>query len=167
KESRYSNPLSRILSSSSRFHSDSGYWGLSSLVSFILTENECLVEVVARELQVGFERNYGVYGWTRVCFEDHHNRPIVCHSLSILLDCRGVSEQHVPPRICQRRLPGRRSDNGDARDPTCPRFHLKSNVHAEEAWREEIRRDFFRCRSFRSEGQDVGRGDDEACLRER
>src|SRR5438445_11897450 len=68
KQSRYSNPLSRILSSISRFHSDSGYWGLSSLVSFILTENHCLVEVVARELQVGFERNYGIYGWTRVCF---------------------------------------------------------------------------------------------------
>ena len=60
--------LSLILSFRSGFYSKSGYWRLLSLVSFILTENHCLVEVVARELQVGFERNYGIYGWTRVCF---------------------------------------------------------------------------------------------------
>jgi len=60
--------LSLILSFRSGFYSKSGYWRLLSLVSFILTENHCFVEVVARELQVGFERNYRNYGWTRVCF---------------------------------------------------------------------------------------------------
>ena len=49
--------LSLILSFRYGFYSKSGYWRLLSLVSFILTENHCLVEVVARELQVGFERN--------------------------------------------------------------------------------------------------------------
>ena len=39
-----------------------------SLVSFILTENPFLVEVVAREPLVGFECEYRIYGWTRVRF---------------------------------------------------------------------------------------------------
>src|SRR2546425_6456171 len=70
-----------------------GYRGLFSSVSFILTENQCLVEVVARRPRVGLECEYRIYGWTWICFQDCHNGPVGCHSLSIVVVCGGVSEQ--------------------------------------------------------------------------
>ena len=39
-----------------------------SSVSFILTENPYLVEVVAREPLVGFKCEHRIYGRARVCF---------------------------------------------------------------------------------------------------
>src|SRR2546428_9670587 len=63
--------LSSVIQNSSCqfwFYSKSGYWGLSSPVSFILTENLCFVEVVARSPRVGFECEHRFYSWARVCF---------------------------------------------------------------------------------------------------
>src|SRR5438876_8762510 len=65
--------LSLILSFRSGFYSKSGYWRLLSLVSFILTENHCLVEVVARELRVVSSGTTGSTAGTGSASKDNIN----------------------------------------------------------------------------------------------